>query len=106
MLTMPDYTIMDWRTAKNQLREQGFMLTVIEQSNDAIPSGYVIATDPAPGEQLVAGSAVTVYVSRGKSAGYNPEVKIPDFVGKTEPEARKLLEDASLSIGNVIYTHP
>ena len=104
MLTMPDYTIMDWRTAKNQLREQGFMLTVVEQANDAIPSGYVIATDPAPGEQLVAGSAVTVYVSRGKSSGYNPTVKIPDFVGKTEPEARKLLEDASLSIGNVIYT--
>ena len=104
MLTMPDYTITDWRTVKSALRGKGFRVTVVEQDNAAIPSGYVITTEPAPGAELVVGSDVTVYVSRGKSSGYVPSVKVPDFADKTEPEARRILDDAKLSVGKVTYT--
>lgn len=105
MITMPDYTITDWRTAKNELRSKGFILTVVEQENAAIPSGYVITTEPGPGQELVAGSAVTLYVSRGSSGSNNiPTVKVPDCVNKTEPEVRKLLDETSMNVGNKVYT--
>lgn len=104
MLTMPDYTITDWRTAKSELRERGFKLTIIEEVSAAVPSGYVITTDPKPGAELIAGSNVTVYVSRGTSTGYVSPVEVPDFIGKGESEVRQELDALKLPLGTVIYT--
>lgn len=104
MLTMPDYTISDWRTAKSELRGMGFIVKVVEEANAAVPSGYVIMTDPAPGTRLVAGSEVTVRVSRGTISGVVGSVEVPDFVGLGEAEVMQKLGDIGVSVGEVIYT--
>lgn len=104
MLTMPDYTITDWRTAKSELREMGFMITVVNEVNAAVPSGYVITTEPAPGAELIAGSNVTIHVSRGTSSGYVAPVKVPDFIGMGEADVMRTLEELKLSVGSVTYT--
>lgn len=104
MLTMPDYTISDWRTAKSELRGMGFIVKVVEEANAAVPSGYVIMTEPAPGSRLVAGSEVTVRVSRGTISGAVSGVELPNFAGLGEAEVMTELASLGVSVGEVIYT--
>ena len=104
MLTMPDYTITDWRTAKSELRELGFKITIVEEVNAAVPSGYVITTEPQPGSELIAGSNVTIHVSRGTASGQVSPVKVPDFIGKGEAEVKSVLDELKLPLGTVVYT--
>jgi len=51
------------------------------------PKGYVIDQDPAPGAFLAEGETVRIVVSRGPKP-----VPLPDLQGKTEAEARGVLE--------------
>lgn len=104
MLTMPDYTISDWRTAKSELRGMGFIVKVVEEANAAVQSGYVIMTDPAPGARLIAGSEVTVRVSRGRISGAVGSVELPSFVGLGEAAVMTKLGELGLTVGEVIYT--
>lgn len=104
MLIMPDYTISDWRTAKNELRGMGFIVKVVEEANAAVRSGYVIMTDPAPGACLVAGSEVTVRVSRGRISGAVDGVELPSFVGLGEAQVMTAMGELGLTVGEVIYT--
>lgn len=76
--------------------------------------GRVISQTPEAGTVAQPGSTVTITVSNGP----NPEVKVPDVVGKTEPDAAKVLGDAGLetipsssfneavAAGNVISQNP
>ncbi len=50
--------------------------------------------DPSPGSQVADGSTVTLFFSDG------PE-SVPDVVGKTEDQARKLIQDAGFEVSVV-----
>ncbi|MEV6773215.1 Stk1 family PASTA domain-containing Ser/Thr kinase [Nocardia sp. NPDC051030] len=57
--------------------------------------GTVAKVDPAPGTVLPAGANVKVYRSKGSAP-----VKIPDVRGKTEDEARTVLEAAKVTVSS------
>ena len=50
--------------------------------------------DPSPGSKVADGSTVTLFFSDG------PE-SVPDVVGKTEDQARKLIQDAGFEVSVV-----
>ncbi len=62
----------------------------------AVPEGGVAALDPAPGTVLPVGSEVRVVVSKG-----SPPVELPDLTGRTVDDARRILDDAGLTVNEV-----
>ena len=67
-----------------------------EFSND-VPSGDVIAVDPAPGTSVERDSTVTLRVSKGPDL-----VALPDVTGQTLAQAQATLQAAGLQVGGLI----
>nr|WP_139415624.1 Stk1 family PASTA domain-containing Ser/Thr kinase [Agromyces laixinhei] len=80
---IPVMTGFTYEEAVEALQELGLPATAIETTDDAVPADQVIRTDPAAGEIVDAGTAVTVYVSTGKQA-----VTVPDVQNKTLEQAK------------------
>ncbi|MFP3906279.1 MAG: protein kinase domain-containing protein [Acidimicrobiales bacterium] len=79
------------------LEEDGLVPERGESSSETIPEGFVIALEPASGEQVPRGSTVRVIVSTGL-----PMVEVPDVSGLTESEAIEELRGHGLSVGSRI----
>ncbi len=80
------------RDAEFVLRDKGLVVIIEEEFDDEILEGFVIGTEPEPG-QVAAGSEVTLIISQG------PEpVEVPSLVGLTADEARTQVEALGLSL--------
>lgn len=93
---VPDVTGMTQEMALQVLRAEGFVASVIPETNEDIEAGLVIRTDPAADEEAEIGSIITVYVSSGPA-----ELPVPPVVGQPLETARQLIEDAGLTVGLV-----
>jgi eukaryotic-like serine/threonine-protein kinase len=66
--------------------------TPTQEPSDTVAAGLIISSDPAPGEDADVGSTVNYVVSSGAEA-----ITIPaEIVGRTEAEARQILQTAGL----------
>ncbi len=101
MVTLNDYTIMDWRDAYTQLRSQNFIVEKIFGDNSAMPAGFVYMTEPAAGSKIEVGSTVKIYISNGTPSAVNT---VPNFFGLSEKMAKRALKENKLLLGNVVYT--
>ena len=63
-----------------------FSVNALAEESDSVAEGLVISTDPAPGQLVDVGGAVTLVVSSGA-----PGVEVPDVTGESEGEAREEL---------------
>ncbi|MBW3536806.1 MAG: PBP1A family penicillin-binding protein, partial [Actinobacteria bacterium] len=77
--------------AVNRLKERGFRVIEKIVPNGEYPPGYVVDQYPSPGAAVRPGSRVTLSVS--VAAVYS---QVPDVLGRTVAEARKLISDAKL----------
>ena len=108
---MPDCVMISAQTAKTYLQNEfnavlmdGYNLsniTVEERSSDSVPKDFVIETLPAAGTSITVTNnlKITLYVSTG------PEKKtviMPQIVGKTVEEAKRLIVENGLSFGTTI----
>lgn len=82
--------------AQEILKELNLKVEYIEENNDKIEAGYVIKQEPAADEEVKGGSDLKVYVSKGIKM-----TNVPDLIGKTEEEAKKLVKEANLKLGNI-----
>lgn len=64
--------------------------------SSTVPEGGVAALEPAPGTVLTVGSAVKIVVSKGA-----PPVNLPDLAGRSVEDARKVLDEAGLTVRDV-----
>lgn len=87
-----------YEDAQSALRARGLSATRKEESSDSVEAGYVIRTEPEPGEEVAVGSTVTVIVSSGPA---NTNKKVPDLTGMTQSAAKALLESMGLELGDV-----
>ncbi len=97
MGTVPNVVGMVPADADSALTHAGFTLapdTVTQASDQAI--GTVIATQPAGGARAAVPSAVTLVLSAGPAT-----IPVPDLSGRTIVEARILLEQLGLVLGDV-----
>jgi serine/threonine-protein kinase len=92
---VPGVVGQDVGPAEQALRTAGFEVKRQDGPSESQPAGKVFKQSPAKG-RAKRGSTVTVWVSTGP-----PPVVVPDVVGKTLPEASKLLTDAGLAVGRV-----
>ncbi len=80
------------RDAEFVLRDKGLVVVIQEEFDDEIIEGFVIGTEPEPG-QVGAGTEVILLVSQG------PEpVEVPSLIGLTADEARARVEALGLSL--------
>ncbi len=98
---VPNVVGMEENDAKKALEEAGYLVTVESIDTDEVAAGKVAQQSPQAGENAAAGSNVTISVSTGVSEGMVP---MPDLRGKTEAEAKQLLEAAGLTVGTVTET--
>ncbi len=94
---VPDVAGMLPPRADSVLTAAGFSIapdTVLQASNQ--PVGSVIQTRPAAGSRAVVPSAVTLVLSAGPAT-----IAVPDLSGRTIVEARILLEQLGLALGDV-----
>ncbi|HEX8004319.1 MAG TPA: Stk1 family PASTA domain-containing Ser/Thr kinase [Mycobacteriales bacterium] len=74
--------------------EAGLTVKVGQPVNsDTVKAGDVVSQDPPPGTELGKGGVVTIRVSAGVRM-----VTVPGVLGKTEAQARSLLEKADLKV--------
>jgi len=84
------------RTAAEQkLEDAGFEVEVDEQNSSFQEEGKVIGQNPEAGALPEAGSSVTITVGTGPSS-----VAVPQLYGNTPAQARSILEEAHLTLGD------
>ncbi len=100
LTTVPKVVGMKKEDAISKLQEFNLLFEVIEETSKTVEEGYVISQEIEPNKQVNAGETVKIHVSTGTGI---EQVDIPNVVGKTEAEARKLLTDNKLKVKEVIY---
>ena len=94
--SVPSVAGMSRDEAESALERAGFEVRVQREYSGDVERGLAIGTQPEQGSVIERGTEVTLQVSRG------PEpVEVPDLVGESEDDARDLIEDAGLSVGEV-----
>src|SRR5215204_3359027 len=81
--------------AEQKLEDAGFEVEVDEQDSSFQDEGKVIAQNPEAGALPEAGSSVTITVGTGPSS-----VAVPQLYGNTPAQARSILEEAHLTLGD------
>ncbi|CAM2889630.1 Stk1 family PASTA domain-containing Ser/Thr kinase [Actinomyces slackii] len=97
-VVIPDVKNMSEAEAKKAIEDLGLVYARAETdvANDEVAIDHAVESNPAANSKVPAGSTVTVTFSGG-SAMIND---IPDVAGKSQTEARQILEDAGLTVGN------
>lgn len=94
---LSDYSGMTEDDAKSAIENLGLKVEV-DYSYDAEVLQYsVISTQPKAGSDVSEGDTITIIVSRGAE-----NVKMIDILGKTESEARQMLEELGLKVADNI----
>ena len=87
-IEVPDVTGQTLDQAKTAIQSAGFKVGNVTQSySESVESGKVISQDPAAKTKKAKGSTINLTVSQGAQ-----EIEVPDLVGKTADEAKKLLQ--------------
>ncbi|AMD87010.1 Stk1 family PASTA domain-containing Ser/Thr kinase [Actinomyces radicidentis] len=96
-VTVPDVSGRSQDDAKKALEDAGLTVgNATTQDSTTVAKDKVISTDPASGTSVSRGTTVSLVLSTGQTT-------VPDVTGKSQADARKALEDAGLSVGNVTY---
>lgn len=103
MVPIPSVANMSDAAATTLLYEAGLTPVRQEVTDNKIPEGSAIGTDPSAGTEMAEGSQITLKISIGPSSVTVPK----DLVGQTEATARDLLSQARLSGGKITRAnHP
>jgi beta-lactam-binding protein with PASTA domain len=95
-IEVPDVLSQSESSARAELQDAGFEVTVAQAPSDTVPAGLVSAQSPGPGTLATKGSTVAVTISTG------PElVTVPDVVGQDEDTGRAMLLDDGFRVRTV-----
>jgi serine/threonine-protein kinase len=86
--------------AKFALERLNLKLGRIERLPSSQPEDMIFDQQYAEGTLLKQGEIVGITVSAGRGGG---EIIVPDLIGKSLSEAKKILEDSSLVVGKINY---
>ena len=89
---VPEVAGQDEAAAKNMMANSGFVVEVEQREDDNVPAGKVITTAPAGGVEVVEGTKIILYVSKGSN-----KVTVPSLKDMTKEQAANLLASMELS---------
>ncbi len=98
--TVPKVVLMKKEDAIAALEEAHLFAEVIEETSKTVEEGYVVSQETKENTEINAGETIKIHVSTGTGI---EQVSMPYVIGKTEQEARKLIEDSKLKVKQVIY---
>ena len=90
---VPDVVGEDKNDAEDELRSKGFEV-VLSSKDSSEPKNQVIQQQPPAGTMVKEGAKITLFYSAGPQ-------QVPDVVGKTESEAKRILQDAGFQVDEV-----
>jgi serine/threonine-protein kinase len=96
LVEVPNVTGISQDEALQRLQDEGFVVRTSFEPSDTVEAGNVIRTEPTFGTMVEEASTIEVFVSSGPQ-----EVPVPPVVGETLAEARRLITDAGLTVGQV-----
>lgn len=99
-ITVPQLKGKSILDAKFALERLGLKLGRVERIPSSQPEDMIFDQQYTDGTLLKQGEFVGVTVSAGRGGG---SIVIPDLIGKSLTEARKILADSSLTIGKINY---
>ncbi|MDI3421001.1 Stk1 family PASTA domain-containing Ser/Thr kinase [Streptomyces luteolus] len=94
--TVPDVIGKPVAEATQQLEANGFTVETQEVPRDDVPAGQVVEQTPKGNTEADPGSKVTLTVAKAAE-----QVQVPALTGQKLKDARKALQDAGLTPGNV-----
>ncbi len=96
--TVPDITGLTESEARRKIETLGFKIgKVTKIFSDEVEKGRVISqSGPKEGEKAPLDTEINFVVSEGVE-----KITVPDIVGRTEEEAKELIENANLTTGDV-----
>ena len=98
---IPDLVGKDLEYATNLLAERHLQLKTVERQIDPkLAEDHIIAQDPRPGTKTKKNQMIRVVVSGGIET-----VTVPDVIGKSWNQAKRLLRQNKFRIGHVAYAH-
>jgi serine/threonine-protein kinase len=95
---VPQVKDLSFDQAIQQLEQNGFtnLGPAIQETNDSVPSGSVIRTDPPAGQKVALSTKINIYVSSGAQT-----VQVPGEVGVTEAAAKADLESKGFTVSTL-----
>ncbi|WP_447038474.1 Stk1 family PASTA domain-containing Ser/Thr kinase [Streptomyces sp. DSM 118878] len=93
---VPSVTGKTWEEAKQQIEDSNLVPSREDVASGDVEEGKVIQTTPAAGSSVDPGSTVTVQVAKEPE-----EATVPPVAGQKLKDARKAIEDAGLTVGNI-----
>ncbi|HUG75847.1 MAG TPA: Stk1 family PASTA domain-containing Ser/Thr kinase, partial [Acidimicrobiia bacterium] len=97
-IEIPDVRGQTEAVATANLEDLGFIVTSQTVADDEISPGIATGTDPAAGETLERGDAITLLVSGGPA-----NISVPDVRDQTLSDAEALIRSAGLEVGTIRY---
>ena len=100
LVSVPDFTDtsnISQARVEEQLKTLGLKLDARDDATSSQPKGTITKQNPKGGKKVAKGSTVSIWFSTGPQA-----VSVPDVSGKTQEEAKGILEAAGFKIGNVM----
>lgn len=82
--------------ARVAIENAGFEVGAISERASEEPRGEVIGTSPAAGQRLNMPAVIDLIVSAGPST-----LEVPELIGRSLPEARRMLDQVGLRLGRV-----
>ena len=94
-----DLTIMECRNAGIYLETKKLKVKIEYEPHETVVDGYIIYTEPGFGSLMEAGDTIILHASSGMPV---KKTKMPNLVGKSEREARTILQREEILIDKVV----
>lgn len=101
MLTVPDYTILEYRSVVIAAEKLGFRCSLRPISSETVSLGYVVRTDPVAKTPVEYGSELVIYYSIGSTP---QKFSVPVLTDLTPMEAYNKME-GNFRVGEVSYAY-
>ncbi len=96
-ISVPDFKGMTVEEAEDKAKDLNIEVEVDKyESSDEFKKDLIISQDPEKGTKVRKGKVVKLIVSKGNVKGI-----VPNVVGKSEEDARKMIEQYGFSVGEV-----
>lgn len=102
LLTLPDYTGVEYREAQIEMRRNNLNYTIEKVYNSAIAEGKIISTYPKAGTVMTADTKVVVYVSMGGKVSY---VTVPWLIKHNAADVAERLKNVGIRVGTITYEY-
>jgi len=101
MLTVPDYTILEYRSVVIAAEKLGFKCELRPIASETVSMGYVIRTEPSAKTPVEFGSSLIIYYSIGSTP---QKYSVPVLTDLTPSEAHKKM-NGNFRVGEVSYQY-